>query len=191
MYQQKKIFREEYLIALDFLPNGYPMDKTPSHKRLPIIQAIGKEKFVLLELVPKKDVFVQPYEVLYAGEGKREKVHHILGKLSVDKLTQTAKSEISSVIESIILEKEKTFVDFFNAVQPLSTRMHTLELLPGLGKKHMLQIIDLRDETPFVSFDDLKARVKLMPDPKKAIAKRIMIELEGNEKHNLFVDKMN
>lgn len=191
MYYQKKTFREEYLIALDFLPNGYPMDKTPSHKRLPVIQALGKEKFVLLELVPKKDVFVQPYEVLYAGEGKRDKVHHIMGKLSVDRLTQTARAEIMPVIESIVLEKEKRFVDFFNNAQPLSTRMHTLELLPGFGKKHMLQIIDQRDEKPFESFEDLKARVKLMPDPKKAIAKRIMLELEGTEKHNLFVEKSN
>jgi len=26
-----------------------------------------------------------------------------------------------------------------------------------------------------------------MPDPKKAIIRRIITELEGNEKHNLFI----
>jgi putative nucleotide binding protein len=186
---QKKPFKEEYLIALDFLPNGYPFDSTPSHKRLPIVQAIGKEKFALLEIVPKKDVFIQPFQELYAGDGKRDQIHHILGRLSMDRLTQTAKAELSHVIETAVERREKEFIEFFNKAQPLSTRMHTLELLPGFGKKHMLQIIELRDEKPFESFEDLRARVKLVPDPKKSIVKRILLEMEGNEKHNLFVEK--
>jgi putative nucleotide binding protein len=189
MYTEHKPFREEYLIALDFLPNGYPMDSTPAHKRLPIIQALGKEKFVLLELVAKKDTFVQPYEELYAGDGKRDKVHHILGRLSMDKLTHTAKAELAHVIEGVVDKKEKDFVNFFNKAQPLSTRMHSLELIPGFGKKHMQQIIELREEKPFENFEDLKARVKLIPDPNKAIVKRILMEMEGNEKHNLFVER--
>ena len=47
--------------------------------------------------------------------------------------------------------------------------MHQLELLPGLGKKHMWEIIELRRDKEFESFADLKARVKLMPDPENAI----------------------
>ncbi|MBN2880478.1 DUF655 domain-containing protein [Candidatus Woesearchaeota archaeon] len=188
MYNQTKPFREEYLIALDFLPNGYPLDSTPSHKRLPIIQALGREKFVLLELVPKKGIFIQPFEELYAGDGKRDKIHHILGKLPVNKLTQTARAELEHAIESVIDSREKEFVNFFNKAMPLSTRMHAIELLPGFGKKHMLQIIEFRDEKPFESFDDIKARLKLVPDPKKAIVKRILQELEGEEKHYLFVE---
>ena len=40
----------------------------------------------------------------------------------------------------------------------------------------------------FISFEDIKARIKLMPDPEKIIVKRIILELEGNEKHRVFVD---
>ena len=61
--------KEEVAIVLDFLPNGYPFDKRPSHRKTAIAQALGKEHFVLLELVPKKDVFLQPYEEVYIGEG--------------------------------------------------------------------------------------------------------------------------
>jgi len=46
--------KEEYAIVLDFLPNGYPFDTRPTYKKTPIAQAIGKEHFTLLELVPKK-----------------------------------------------------------------------------------------------------------------------------------------
>lgn len=181
--------KEEKAIVLDFLPNGYPFDSRPSHLKSAIAQAIGKEHFVLLELVPKKDVYLQPHEEVYIGEGKRDKIHHIIGRIPISKLTETAKSELSFVVKDSIIHNEKRFVDFFNNAQPLGTRMHQLELLPGLGKKHMWQIIDARKEEPFKSFDDLKSRVKLMPDPEKIINKRILLELAGNEKHYLFVEQ--
>lgn len=180
--------KEEYTIVLDFLPNGYPFDKKPSHLKTPIVQVIGKEKFGLLELVPKKDIPFEMGEEVYIGEGKRDKVHHVLGRLPFEKLTNSAKAELEYMIEEIVKSNEKKYVDFFNTAQPLSTRMHQIELLPGIGKKHMWQVIELRDEEPFKSFDDLKKRVKLMPDPKKAIIKRIISEIQGLEKHKIFVN---
>lgn len=185
---EKERSKEETAIVLDFLPNGYPYDESPMYMKPPIAQAIGKEHFVLLELVPKKGVHLQPYEEVYIGDGKRDKIHHIVGKLPLSKLTTTAKSELEFVIKDIVKKNEKKFVEFFNKAQPLSTRMHQLELLPGLGKKHMWQIIEARGEKPFENFADLKNRVKLMPDPEKAIIKRILQELEGTEKHRTLVD---
>ena len=180
--------REEMAIVLDFLPNGYMHDERPLYMKTPIAQAMGKEHFVLLELVPKKGIHLQPFEEVYIGEGKRDKIDHIVGKMSVSKLTATAKSELDFVIKDVLKKNEKKFIDFFNKARPLSTRMHQLELLPGLGKKHMWQIIEIREERPFESFADLKNRVKLMPDPEKTIIKRILQELQSSEKHKIFVD---
>ena len=180
--------KEENAIVLDFLPNGYPFDERPSYMKTPIAQAIGREYFVLLELVPKKEIHLQPYEEVYIGEGKRDKIHHIVGKLPISKLTATGKSELEFVIRDIVRKNEKKFIDFFNKAGPLSTRMHQLELLPGLGKKHMWQIVESRNEKLFESFADIKKRVKLMPDPEKAVVKRIVQELRGSEKHRIFVD---
>ena len=180
--------KEETAVVLDFLPNGYSYDDRPMYMKTPIAQAVGNQHFVLLELVPKKGIHLQPFEEVYIGDGKRDKIHHIVGKMAVEKLTATAKSELEFVIKDIIKKNEQRFVDFFNRAQPLSTRMHQLELLPGLGKKHMWQIIESRDEKPFENFSDLKNRVKLMPDPEKAVLRRILQELEGNEKHKIFVD---
>ena len=180
--------KEETAVVLDFLPNGYPYDDRPMFMKNPIAQAIGKEHFVLLELVPKKGIHLQPFGEVYIGEGKRDKIHHIIGKMEMRKLTATAKSQLEFVIKEIIQKNEKKFIEFFNSARPLGTRMHQLELLPGLGKKHMWQVIEIRGEKPFESFADLKNRVKLMPDPEKIVMKRIIQELEGIEKHNLFVD---
>lgn len=181
--------REEYVIVLDFLPHGYPFDKRPIHKKTAIVQAIGKTHFTLLELVPKKDIFLQPYQEIYVGEGKRDEVHHIIGKLPVDRLTQTAKKELEFVVKDVVKKNPKIFVDFFNKAQPLTTRMHQLELLPGLGKKHMWQIIEERKDKEFADFDDLKKRVKLLPDPEKAVIKRVLSEIQGKEKYCLFVER--
>jgi putative nucleotide binding protein len=156
--------------------------------KTPIVQALGKGHFTLLELVPKKGVHLQPYAEVYIGEGKREQIHHITGKLPVDKLTATARAELEHVVKELVEKNQEKFVEFFNKAQPLTTRMHQLELLPGLGKKHMWEILDERKEKPFESFADIKKRVKLMPDPEKAVIKRIISELQGMEKHNIFVE---
>lgn len=180
--------KEEYAIVLDFLPNGYPFDKRPLHMKTPIAQALGKEHLVLLELVPKKGIFLQPYEEVYTGDGKRDKIHHVIGKIHPSKLTETAKSELNFVIREVVDKNEKKFVDFFNKAGPINTRRHQIELLPGIGKKHMWDIIGKREEKPFESFEDIKLRIKLIPDPKQMIIKRILLELEGNERCNLFIE---
>lgn len=178
--------KEELAIILDFLPNGHPMDTRPMFKKTPIAQALGKKHFILLELIPKKGINLQPNEEVYIGEGKRDKIHHILGKILINKLTETAKIELNFTIETLVAKDEKKFVEFFNQAGPISTRRHQLELLPGVGQKHMWEILEARKEKPFTSFDDVKNRVKLIPDPKKLIVKRIIEEINESDKFKLF-----
>lgn len=181
--------KEEFAVVLDFLPNGYAFDPRPSYRKTPIVQALGKEHLSLLELVPKKDVFLQPHQEVYIGDGKRDHIHHIIGKITSDKLTSTARAEVEVIIDEVVMRNEKRFVEFFNKAQPLTTRMHQLELLPGLGKRHMWEVLEAREEKPFESFEDIKTRVKLMPDPKKIVVKRILDELSGKEKYHLFIER--
>lgn len=185
---EQTITKEDEAIVLDFLPNGYPFDTRPSYKKLPIVQAIGKKHLVLLELAPKKEIFLQPGDTIYIGEGKRDQIHHIIGKINFEKLSNTARTELNFVISDLIKLNEQKFVNFFNKAQPLTTRMHQLELLPGIGKRHMWEILEKRDEKPFESLKDVKERVKLIADPEKILIKRVLSELEGKEKYNLFVD---
>jgi putative nucleotide binding protein len=183
------MIKEENAIVLDFLPNGYPFDNTPSFKKTAIVQALGKEHLSLLEAVPKKDVHLQIHEDVYIGEGKRDKIHHVNGKLDPNKLTATARAELEYVVKEIVAKDEQKYVDFFNKAQPLTTRMHVLELLPGLGKKHMWEIVEERRIDPFKSFNDLKSRVKLLPEPSKIVVKRIVSEILGMEKYNILTGR--
>ena len=179
--------QEEYAIVLDFLPNGYPFDARPMFRKTSVVQAVGKITLALLELVPKKDIFLQPHDEVYIGDGKRDKIHHIVGRIKFENLTASACKELEFIVIEYVKKEEAKFVNFFNTSEPLTTRMHRLELLSGLGKKKMWEIVEERQVKPFKSFEDLRKRIPLMPDPVKLIAKRIMAELTGKEKHYLFV----
>jgi putative nucleotide binding protein len=181
--------REEHAVVLDFLPHGYPFDRRPSHRKTAVVQAIGKNRFTLLELVPKKGVVLTIMKEVYIGQGERSEIEHIQGRIPMNKLTGTAKQELEFVVKDMVHKNQEPFIKFFNKAQPLSTRMHQLELLPGLGKKHMWEIIKAREEKDFESFADIKTRVKLIPDPEKVIVKRVVSELEGSEKYHIFVDR--
>lgn len=175
--------KEEYAIVLDYLPYGYPLEK----KMMPVVQAIGKENFTLLEIIPRRGMKFELKEEVYIGEGKREKVQYILGRLPREKLTETAKMQLQEIIAQKIDLDEKKFVDFFNNAQAMNTRLHQLELLPGFGKKHAKAIIEAREEKPFESFEDIHQKVHNLPDPRKAIEKRIFEELTEIQRVNLFI----
>ena len=173
---------EDFAIVLDFLPNGHPFEE----RRIPVAQVLGENHFSLLEVIPKKGVFLSPGQRVYIGEEKRDEIHHVKGRIPVNKLTHTAKAELDMVIKNIVETNEGRYVNFFNKSIPISTRLHQLELLPGIGKKHMWKIIEERRYEPFKNFEDLKQRVELLPDPKMSIIKRIIEELDDTDKYKLF-----
>ncbi len=175
--------KEEHAIVLDYLPYGYPLEK----KMMPIAQAIGANHFVLLQLIPRRGIKLEVNEKVYIGDGKRDKIYYILGRLPENKLTETAREQLKEFVEKKIAENESMFVDFFNKAEAINTRLHQFELLPGFGKKHTEAILVERAKKPFPSLDDLKKRVSNLPDPRKAVEKRLIEEITGKEKYNLFI----
>jgi len=175
--------KEDNAIILDFLPYGYPL----GGKMIPVAQAIGENTFVLLELTPRRGVMLDQKEKVYIGSGKRDKIYFIVGRLPREKLTETAKIQLQEFVEEKVGEQEKKFLDFFNQAQPINTRLHQLELLPGFGRKHTQELVKAREEKIFSSFDDIKKRVPSLPDPRKAVEKRLIEELMERQRFNLFV----
>ncbi|MFZ5955083.1 MAG: DUF655 domain-containing protein [Nanoarchaeota archaeon] len=175
--------KEENAIVLDYLPYGYPLEK----KMISVVQAIGEKNLILLEIVPRRGISFELKEIVYIGEGKREKVLYIKGRLPREKLTETAKIQLNEFIEKYVEQNEGKFVEFFNNAQAINTRLHQFELLPGFGKKHTKAIIEKREEKPFDSFEDIKNRVSNIPNPKKAIEKRIVEELTEIQRNSLFI----
>ncbi|MHA1409645.1 MAG: DUF655 domain-containing protein [Candidatus Odinarchaeia archaeon] len=176
---------EEYAYILDYLKQGKLDIRKQAYTRDPVAQAIGADFFTLLELTPKKGVTFSTHEKVFIGVGNRDKIDHVKRRIEFDELTATAKMELPFVVEKIVEENEGKFVDFFNNSRPITTRMHQLELLPGIGKKLMWEIIEERKKEPFTDFEDITKRVRLT-DPKKTIVKRILMELEKEDKYQIF-----
>ena len=180
--------RETHAQVLDYLPYGHPDDSRPVYQKKPLVQAIGEDKFILMELSPKKDKIPAAYDRVYIGEGEREVIDHVTKRLKYKELTPTAKIELPHVLERIVKEDEKRFIHAFNEAKPITTRLNTLDLLPGIGKKLMWAILEERKRGPFSDFEDLTKRVKGLHHPEKIIAKRIEDELrEDNIKYKIFI----
>lgn len=176
---------EEYAYILDFLPRGYLRETRPQFMRKPIAQAIGEDFFMLLELVPKPYASLSPGEKVFIGKGFREKIDRIVRRLNYEDLTAFAKDELPKIVEKIVKEHENRFVDFLNNAPPLTTKMHSLELLPRIGKKTMWLIIKEREKEPFKSYEDFEKRTGIS-NIIGILTERILTELKGNERYYLF-----
>jgi len=175
---------EEYAYILDFLPHGRAGTR-PSYRAGAVVQVLGENFFTLLEAIVKEGLILKPHDRVYVGKEKREEVTYIIGRVGFDELTANAKMELPAVIEEIILKRERWFVNFFNTAQAITPRMHAMELIPGIGKKYMWQIINERERKPFQSLKDLQERTNI-PDPAKLVTKRIVEELSEESKYRLF-----
>jgi len=175
--------RDETAVVLDFLPKGHATGRPE-----PLVQLLGNKYFTLLEAVAREGIVVKHGDKVYIGDGERKEIDHIKRRINMNDLTTFARSELPFIIEKIVKDEEARFVDFYNKSQPISTRVHQLELLPGIGKKHMFDILGERKKAPFKSFEDIKSRIRLLSDPANLIAKRIVKEMENeNERFRLFV----
>lgn len=185
MDPQKPLKKDDWAVVLDFLSHGHH----GMERSMPMAQIIGENYFSLLEVIVREDAPLRIGDRVYIGDDKRDKVKYIQGRIEPKDLTVAAKEELPIVVKEIVDKKPQMFVDFFNRSGPVSTRLHQLELLPGIGKKHLWAILEARKDKPFESFVDLKKRVPLLPDPEKAIIKRILDEMEDKDKYRIFVPR--
>ncbi len=177
MLQESHEGLEEHAFVLDYLSTG----KSFSPKPEPIVQLLGETKFTLLEAVPKvTDIKVK--ERVYIGKGDRDKIAVIKARIMYNDLTEVAKNELPGVITEIIKANEAKFVSIFNTASPLNIRMHSLELLPGIGKKHLAAILQAREQKEFGSFKEISERVPLLQDPVKLLTERVIAELKGDSR---------
>lgn len=179
--------REEYVWVLDYLPYGKAVDTRSVSQKKPLVQAVGDKKFTLMELVPKNGVVPEIQARVYIGPGDRDTIDHVKQRVGYSDLTHGADLELPYILEACVRHQEERFVKFFNEAHSITTRLHMLELLPGIGKKLMWSIIDERKKGDFKSFQDIHERIPSLHDPAKVIAHRIEEELKDDFiKYRLF-----
>ena len=177
---------EEYAYILDYVTRG--KSTTVRGREGIIITAIGEDRLTLLEVLGMQNTTFEIGERIYIGREGRTKIMSVLGKLDYNSISAAAQSELRNVVNTIVKNNEKRFVDYVNNAQPLTPRIHALELIPGIGKTYMKSILEEREKQKFVDFNDLQDRVGLK-EPQKQITERIMDEITGEVKVTLFVKK--
>ena len=177
----------EVAVVLDFLPHGRAEDERPQYQKPPLGYGLTVSDFELLELTFDSDadagisdrVVVEPPE---ERDGV-DKVHHI----EYDDLSGNASSELEHAVKDVVESDQQRFVDFYNDAQPITLRLHQLNLLPGIGKKLRNNILEERKRQPFDSFDDLEDRVAGLHDPEGVLVERILEEIrEDDLKYRTF-----
>jgi len=173
-------------IVLDHLPRGRPDDDRPAYRRSPVVQVVRAADFQLFEAALDDeggtDVSIGDPMDLEASFVERAR------RVDFDELSGGGRSELEYAVATIIDSDGQRFVDHFNDAQPITLRLHQLDLLPGIGEKLRNTVLDERKREPFDSFADLEQRVDGLHDPDEILADRILEELrEEDLKYRSFV----
>ncbi len=147
-------------------------------KQTPVIQCIGVTNFSLLEIYSDESPKLQ--ETISTEE-------KVVKRITFDKLTTIAKKELEKAVETIVLNNQDRFVTFFNNARPINARRHQLDLLPMIGKKHRMALMEyLEKKGKITELNDLK-KIELFPDPIKVIVNRILTEIENHDEEKYFL----
>ncbi|MCS7110771.1 MAG: DUF655 domain-containing protein [Ignisphaera sp.] len=186
-HRRKTEIPDEFALVLDYMPMGNPYDKHTFHRSSPVAQGIGTKFFSLVEIIPLRGATIIIGERVPLSLTPDMPGHRVFDRLSYEDLTSIAKENAAKYVKQIVEEKERVFSEFLNIAEAINIRLHSLELLPGVGKKTLALILEERRKKKFESFDDIKKRLKIN-DPVKMFVDRIIVELQRTEKYYLFVN---
>ena len=173
--------KDEYAYVLEYLPFGLQDSKDRKATAIVLTDSLG-----LLLVALKKDVKVEPGMKVYIGENKREEVHHIMQRITPDKLNGNGLEMLNNKIHEIVSQNEANYITIINRLGPINVRLHSLSLIPGVGKKIVQKIIEERNKGEFKSYNDFDERVGFTSGIAKSIEARIKEELENKDKYKIF-----
>ncbi len=168
-------------VVLDFLAHGRSDESGPQYGQSPVGYAVGEDTFRLFELILEEGAAVTIGDQLAVDPVDHDQGIKRVRTVNYEELSSGARSELDYVIEELVEDQEKRFVTFFNDAQPITLRLHQLNLLPGIGKKLRNAILDARKRKPFEDFADLEERISGLHDPQGVIAERILEELQNED----------
>ena len=177
---------EEYVYVLDVLTEGRP-DSKRRFRREPVVYGLGVEEFKIFDMKPVPGVAINIGDRCFIGKETEERtqIDHVRARVNYSELTHTAQAELGFVLDEIVRDNEEKFIQFYNHAGPISRRYHSLELIPGLGKKTMNLIVQNR---PYTGFREMEEKIPNFRNPEKYISQRIENEIkETDQKYRLFV----
>ena len=177
-------------VVLDYLAHGMSDDGRPQYEKSPAGYAMAVDDFTLYEVAFDEDTRLTIGTHVVVEPPEERDVVSACRTVEYGDLSSGARSELEYVVEDLVEAEETRFVDFYNEAQPITLRLHQLNLLPGIGEKLRNAVLDQRKRGPFESFEELEERVSGLHDPDEIIVERILEELRDEDvKYKLFVGR--
>ncbi|GAB3675590.1 DUF655 domain-containing protein [Halopiger thermotolerans] len=177
-------------VVLDYLAHGLSDDGRPQYEKSPAGYALEVDEFRLYQVAFDEDERLTIGSEVVVEPPEERTVVTEAQRVDYEDLSSGAQSELEYVVQDLVEENEERFVDFYNEAQPITLRLHQLNLLPGIGKKLRNSILDERKRKPFESFEELSERVSGLHDPDEILVERILEELRDDDlKYQTFVGR--
>ena len=175
-------------VVLDYLAHGLSDSGRPRYESAPAGYAVGVDDFQLYEVAFDEEQRLTIGSTVVVEPANARDVVVDARPVTYNVLSSGAQSELEYVVSDLVEQDEKRFVDFYNEAQPITLRLHQLNLLPGIGKKLRNAILDERKRKHFESFEELEDRVSGLHDPAAVLVERILEELRDEDlKYRTFV----
>ncbi|MHA2237732.1 MAG: DUF655 domain-containing protein [Candidatus Hodarchaeales archaeon] len=176
----KKTVKLGRIFVLDFYPQGKSLSRHNWDAYDPLAVVISSDSFDFFDVSLSKGKTVQIGQLVDLSKSKGI-VKKII-KIGYNELSDSVIDILPNIIREIVVSHESRFIRFLNESRPLTTQMHQLQLLPGIGNKRLWQILEARKKKPFANFEDFMERTGIS-DPQSLFINRIIQEIEGSEKY--------
>lgn len=155
-----------------------------------VIVAISEGQMLLCRLEPKAGIdSLLTTTRVYIGTdaSKRINIERVLGMTNLGRVANHVKADLPLVIQIFIEENEKHFIDmFFNRAGNMSLKQHSFELLPGVGNKKAMQMVEARGSSGFETLAALNEACGI--DAADLLAKRFHTELDDRNIQPRLID---
>lgn len=174
------------VIILDFYPQGKSLSSKYSEDFNPLAVVMTVDRFQFFDVIFKRGVNISVGDSMTIPSASL-KVFKIK-RISYNQLSDSAVASLPEIVQEIVKSSEARFIRFLNHARPLTSQMHQLQLIPGIGNKRLWQILEARKKNLFQTFEDFKDRTGIS-DPILVFTNRIINEIKEEEKYLLFTEK--
>ncbi|MHA2054170.1 MAG: DUF655 domain-containing protein [Candidatus Hodarchaeales archaeon] len=181
---KKKLLGKVFI--LDFYPQGKSLSRKYSEDFNPLAVVMTADRFQFFDVIFKRGVNVSVGDSMTIPSA-RITVFKIK-RISYNQLSDSAVASLPKIVQEIVTSSEARFIRFLNHARPLTSQMHQLQLIPGIGNKRLWQILEARKKNLFQTFEDFKDRTGIS-DPILVFTNRIINEIKEEEKYLLFTEK--
>ncbi|MFW9780420.1 MAG: DUF655 domain-containing protein [Candidatus Heimdallarchaeota archaeon] len=174
-------------VIIDFYPHGKSLSRDRVEDDNPLAVVITNRWFQFFDVVVTSNLRLKVSDHLILTTKNKKIIY--FQEMPFKQLSNSALAVLPKILYNIVSGSEPRFISFFNKAQPLTTQMHQLQLLPGIGQKRMWAILGARKNNSFTSFADFTNRTGIS-DPVSILVGRIFAELENKPKYRLFTKNL-